>query len=196
MLDDHNGARIQSIAYKYRDDSEEINMEVLRQWINGRGKHPITWGTLSEVLRDIELNTLAGEIEAVKCHKEEAIGISDDPVEGDQKDRLTAETTEEAEQSSTRDVLTGVEDVNYSESLEQIVDIARDSLSKLFDCEDSEDSEKKQSLLDRNFEAELLAIDCEDSKEKEENQRTSVSHRTGRRTDIRPLPLIQDEELD
>ena len=81
----------------------------------------------------------------------------------------------------------------YSESLEQM---ASDLLSKLFDCEDSEDSEKKNSLLDRNFEAELLAIDCEDLKEKEENQRTSVSHRTGRRTDTRPLFLIQDEELD
>ena len=177
-------------------------MEILRQWINGRGKHPVTWETLTEVLHDIELNTLAGEIEAVKCCKEEtngqvSIGISDNPIEGDQKDMLTVETTEESEQSSTRGVLTeGMEDVDYSENLEQMVDIAADLLSELFDCEDSEDSEKKQSLLDRNFEAELLAIDCEDLKEKEENQRTSVSHGTGRRTDTRPLPLIQDEELD
>ena len=177
--------------------AEEINKEILEQWITGRGKQPVTWKTLTEVLRDIELNTLAGEIEAVKCHQEETIrqGISDDPVEGDQKDMLTAETTEESEQSSTRDVLTeGVEDVNYSESLEQIIDIGTDLLSKLFDCEDSEDSEKKHSLLDRNFEAELLAIDCEDSKEKEENQRTSVPHGTGRRTDT--PDLIHDEELD
>ena len=160
------------------NDAEQINMEVLRQWINGRGKQPVTWKTFTEVLCDSELNTLAGEIEAVKCHEEETIGqvpigISDDPVEGDM---LTAETTEESEQSSTCDVHTeGMGDVNYSESLELMVDIATDS-------------EKKRSLLDRNFEAELLAIDFEDSNEKE-NQRTSALHGTGRRTHTRPSPL-------
>ena len=51
------------------NDAEQINMEIFRQWINGRGKHPITWKTLVEVLRDIELNVLAGEIEVVKCHQ-------------------------------------------------------------------------------------------------------------------------------
>ena len=49
------------------DDAEQINREVLRQWIADRGKHPVTWETLTEVLRDIELVTLAREIEAVKC---------------------------------------------------------------------------------------------------------------------------------
>ena len=34
------------------------------QWIADKGKHPVTWKTLSEVLCDIELQTLAGEIEA------------------------------------------------------------------------------------------------------------------------------------
>ena len=157
LLDDVTGARIRSIAYKHRDDAEQINMEVLRQWINGRGKHPVTWETLTEVLRDSELNTLAGEIEAVKCHEEETIGqvpigINDDSVEGDIMS--TAKTTKESEQSSTSKVLTEVEeDVNYSESLELMVDIA------------TEDSEMKRSLLDRNFEAELLAIDSKDSNE-------------------------------
>ena len=178
LLEDDTGARTRSIAFKHRDDAEQINMEVLQQWINGRGKHPVTWKTLTEVLHDIELNTLAGDIEAVKCCEEETIGqvpigISDDPVEGDM---LTAETTEESEQSSTCDVHTeGMGDVNYSESLELMVDIATD-------CE------KKRSLLDRNFEAELLAIDFEDSNEKE-NQRTSALHGTGRRTHTRPSPL-------
>ena len=56
-------------------------MEVLKEWIIGRGKHPVTWKTLVEVLHDIELSTLAGEIEAVKCP--EAVGEevpNDDPV--------------------------------------------------------------------------------------------------------------------
>ena len=63
-------------------------MEVLQQWITGRGKHPVTWKTLIEVLRDIELSALAGEIEAVKCceHKQEKNIPSDDPVQKCPKD--------------------------------------------------------------------------------------------------------------
>ena len=57
--------RIRAIAYKHMNDAEQINCEVLRQWIADKGKHPVTWKTLCEVLCDIELYTLAGEIEAV-----------------------------------------------------------------------------------------------------------------------------------
>jgi len=46
------------------NDAEQINCEVLRQWNADKGKHPVTWKTLSEVLCDTELQTLAGEIEA------------------------------------------------------------------------------------------------------------------------------------
>ena len=119
LLEDENRQRVKAIAQEYMNRAEEINKEILEQWITGRGKQPVTWKTLTEVLCDIELRTLAGEIEGVKCHEEETIrqvpfGISDDPVEGDQKDMLTVVTTEESEQSSTRDVLTeGVKDVNY-----------------------------------------------------------------------------------
>ena len=67
LLEDDSGARIQSIAHQYMNNPEQINMEVLRQWLTGKGKHPITWKTLTEVLHDIELNTLAREIEIVKC---------------------------------------------------------------------------------------------------------------------------------
>ena len=48
--------------------AEEINKEILEQWITGRGKHPVTWKTLAEVLRDIELSTLAEEIELAVEH--------------------------------------------------------------------------------------------------------------------------------
>ena len=95
--------------------AEEINKEILEQWITGRGKHPVTWKTLTEVLRDIALTTLAEEIEAVKCHEEEAIqdvpvGFSDNPVQRDPANLLTAETAEDSEQRSTRDVpTTGME---------------------------------------------------------------------------------------
>ena len=58
---------IRSIAHKHREDPERINIQVLEEWVAGRGKHPITWQTLTQLLCDIELWTLAAEIEAVKC---------------------------------------------------------------------------------------------------------------------------------
>ena len=67
LLEDDSGARICSIAHEHMNNAEQINMEVLRQWLTGKAKHPITWKTLTEVLHAIELKTLAREIEIVKC---------------------------------------------------------------------------------------------------------------------------------
>ena len=47
-------------------DSEQASLEILEEWIAGRGKQPVTWNTLIEVLHEIELGMLAREIEAVK----------------------------------------------------------------------------------------------------------------------------------
>ena len=51
---------------KYNRDAERINKEILQEWATGRGKKPVSWGMLTEVLCDIGLCTLASEIEAVK----------------------------------------------------------------------------------------------------------------------------------
>ena len=168
------------------NDAEEINKEVLEQWTTGRGKHPVTWKTLTEVLYDIELKTLAGEIEAVKCHEDKAsgdipVGGSDGPV---QRDQMTISTVEGSEQRSTRNLPTvGMED-KHCETLQQRVDVAADLPS---DSKDSNENEKNQ--LARNVEAQVLAIDCEDSEENQENQMTSVPHGTGTRQ-------LQNEVLD
>ena len=66
LLDDPNGTRVRNMELKYNQDSERINKEILQEWATGRGKEPLRWETLTEVLRDIELGTLASEIEAVK----------------------------------------------------------------------------------------------------------------------------------
>ena len=56
------------MAHKHSNDAERINIEVLKQWLTGRGKQPVTWAILVEVLRDIKLSTLADDIEAIfKC---------------------------------------------------------------------------------------------------------------------------------
>ena len=67
LLEDENRQRVKAIAQEYENRAEEINKEILEQWITGRGKHPVTWKMLTQVLHDIELNTLAEEIEAIKC---------------------------------------------------------------------------------------------------------------------------------
>ena len=184
LLEDHNRQRTKSIAQKHVNDAEEINKEVLEKWTTGRGKHPVTWKMLTEVLHDIELSTLAGEIEAVKCHEDKAngnVGVSDGPV---QRDQMTILTVEGSEQRSTRDISTvGMED-KHCETLQQRVNVAADLPS------DSKHSKKKEkNQLARKCET---AIDCEDSEENQENQMTSVPHGTGR-TDTRPL---QNEPLD
>ena len=66
LLEDHNGAKIRTLALKHMNDANEINIEIIEERVAGKGKHPVTWKTLTEVLCDIELSTLAEEIEAVK----------------------------------------------------------------------------------------------------------------------------------
>ena len=66
LLEDHNGARICALAHKHNNDANEINIEIIEEWVTGKGKQPVTWKILTEVLRDIELSTLAEEIEAIK----------------------------------------------------------------------------------------------------------------------------------
>ena len=58
---------MKNMAHQFQNDPEQINEEILRQWLSGKGKQPVTWATLVEVLRDIGLSTLAKDISAVKC---------------------------------------------------------------------------------------------------------------------------------
>ena len=147
------------------NDAEQINMEVLRQWIRGRGKHPVTWRTLTQVLHDIELRTLAGEIEILKCHDlpvEEDIStvITQDLKHGDlaggtgvSEGHGLGDIT--AESSELR-VVRHVEFTQCSEDAEERIDVAVDLLAKYFDSE---------------------PFDCEASKQEyEENQTNGVFH--------------------
>ena len=75
LLDDGDGSRVKAIAHKHHKDAEEINTEILQEWLTGMGKQPVTWATLLEVLRHIDLKKLAGEIKAVKCLVGESISV-------------------------------------------------------------------------------------------------------------------------
>ena len=62
LLNDSNGSRAEIMACKHQRDAQRINTEILQEWLTGRGKQPVNWTTLVEVLRDVELSTLAGDI--------------------------------------------------------------------------------------------------------------------------------------
>ena len=61
LLNDESGQIVTGIIQEKHENAEQINYEILRQWVNGKGK-PHSWETLIEVLEDCELGTLAQEI--------------------------------------------------------------------------------------------------------------------------------------
>ena len=67
FLLDNSASTVKIIAPKHHYNAEQINIEILQEWLNGRGKQPVTWATLVSVLRYVELYSLGDDIEAVKC---------------------------------------------------------------------------------------------------------------------------------
>ena len=53
------------MEYKHRRNAEQINIEILREWAAGKGKRPVAWEALTEVLHYIGLHALANEIEGM-----------------------------------------------------------------------------------------------------------------------------------
>ena len=108
-------------------------MEVLRHWITGRGKHPVTWKTLTKVLHDIELRTLAGEIEVVKCHT----GIPTEPSDNPLQEGLQDIPAEQPEQKSTEHTASVPEDEKQCKTSDELrVDIdmlAADLLDRYYE---------------------------------------------------------------
>ena len=64
LLDDTTGAVTKAIIEHYNYDATKIIFEIFEKWIQGKGKLPVEWGTLIEVLNDIELSELANKIKA------------------------------------------------------------------------------------------------------------------------------------
>ena len=76
LMNDSTGHEVKMIAHKNLNNAERINIEILLKWLTGRGKVPVTWTTLVEVLHDSGLSALAVEIEAVKCSASELINCT------------------------------------------------------------------------------------------------------------------------
>ena len=63
LLDDTTGEVTQTIIEHHHLDATKINLQIFQKWIQGKGKLPVEWSTLVEVLKDIGLVQLANEIE-------------------------------------------------------------------------------------------------------------------------------------
>lgn len=57
------GTKVQLIDKKLHSDPEECCQEAMRAWLQGEGRQPATWELLVEILKDLDLNVLASQIE-------------------------------------------------------------------------------------------------------------------------------------
>ena len=65
LLQDDDGARVSALEHGLQRDPLQICQEIVKQWLQGRGKQPVTYAILVGCLRDAGLNTLANDIEDV-----------------------------------------------------------------------------------------------------------------------------------
>ena len=63
LLNDDTGAETLAIVSQQQRDVELINNEILKRWLHGQGKRPVSWFTLIGVLKDVGLLDLAQKIE-------------------------------------------------------------------------------------------------------------------------------------
>ena len=63
LLNDETGAEVDTVITKCNGDTEQINIEILKLWIEGKGNcKPLSWDELIDVLKAVGLGTLAGDI--------------------------------------------------------------------------------------------------------------------------------------
>ena len=63
LLEDKMGNKVNSIVKSKHYIPVDITVEILKQWLQGKGRKPVTWQTLVKCLRDTNLNVLADNIE-------------------------------------------------------------------------------------------------------------------------------------
>ena len=67
LLNDDNQERVTALAKQFGNEASEVNMAILREWLQGSGVKPVTWGKLVEVLKKCRPD-LAEKIEShFKC---------------------------------------------------------------------------------------------------------------------------------
>ena len=69
LLNDPTGARVENIERAKMRDAKDINTVILREWLKGGERQPVTWSALAKVLDDIGKGEVAAEIRKVKSLK-------------------------------------------------------------------------------------------------------------------------------
>ena len=63
LLNDYTGAVTTAIVSQYQRDADAINQEILTRWLLGQGKKPVSWSTLTDVLKEVGLSELSQMIQ-------------------------------------------------------------------------------------------------------------------------------------
>ena len=63
LLNDDTGAVISAIVSRYQLNADAINQEILTQWLQGQGKTPVSWSTLTDLLKEVGLSELSQMIQ-------------------------------------------------------------------------------------------------------------------------------------
>ena len=53
---------MRSLVTKHSKDCVSINMEIVEEWLQGRGAKPVSWRTLTRILKAVKLTVLAQDI--------------------------------------------------------------------------------------------------------------------------------------
>ena len=61
LLNDSDESIVDAIVHDRRETAK-ITKEILKRWIRGMGKQPVTWKTLTDTLQTIRLTELASSI--------------------------------------------------------------------------------------------------------------------------------------
>ena len=63
LLEDDTGAITEGIIAAHPRQPEHITDAIFAKWLNGTGRQPVTWATLIAVLKEIDLEQLARDVE-------------------------------------------------------------------------------------------------------------------------------------
>ena len=85
LLKDTNGNVVKGIVKASNGNPVDITVEILRQWLEGKGKLPVTWQTLIKCLRDTKLSVAADYIEGALFQESSSdVPVSTDSFTGQQ----------------------------------------------------------------------------------------------------------------
>ena len=72
LLEDKKGNIVDSIAKSKHYVPVDITVEILKHWLQGKGRKPVAWQTLVKCLRDTDLNALADNMESLLSEQKDS----------------------------------------------------------------------------------------------------------------------------